>query len=54
MTREVECPACGGLVIAEDDRDLVELAREHTLAQHGYAVPADHVLAQAVDGPGSS
>jgi predicted small metal-binding protein len=51
MSREVECPACGGLIVADDDAELVEAARAHTIDAHGYAVPAEHVLAAAVEGP---
>lgn len=49
MSREVICPACGALVEARDDSELVQLAREHTLDAHAYNIPAEHVLAAAYD-----
>lgn len=45
--KEVTCPACGGLVEATDDAELIALANEHTRDAHGYSVPADHVLCAA-------
>jgi hypothetical protein len=45
----VICPACGALVEARDDSELVQLAREHTLDAHAYNIPAEHVLAAAYD-----
>ena len=48
----VICPACGGIVEAERDEDLVRLAREHTLDAHDYDIPAEHVLKAAFDESG--
>jgi hypothetical protein len=51
VTREVECPACGAIIVGTDDDDLVTRAREHTVDAHGYLVPRDHVLERTVPGP---
>jgi hypothetical protein len=45
--RGVACPACGAIVEAESDEELVTLARDHCLLAHGYAIPAEHVIAAA-------
>lgn len=50
MSREVICPACGALIEASDDDELVQLAREHTVDAHAYEIPTEHVLAAAYDG----
>jgi pyochelin biosynthesis protein PchC len=47
--KQVTCPMCGGIVEADDADILVELARKHTVAAHGYDVPAGHVLASMQD-----
>jgi predicted small metal-binding protein len=44
---EVVCPMCNGLVEADDEETLVELAMEHCRDVHGYAIPREHVLAAA-------
>jgi hypothetical protein len=49
MTREVICPACGALIEATDDAELVQRAREHTLDAHAYDIPTEHVLEAARD-----
>ena len=49
MAKEVICPACGAIVEARDDEELVRRAREHTLDAHAYDIPAEHVLAAAYD-----
>jgi len=49
MSREVVCPACGAIVEAPDDDELVRRAREHTLDAHSYDIPTEHVLAAAYD-----
>lgn len=51
MSREVICPACGAICDGADDAELVQQARAHTLADHGYDIPAEHVLAAAQDAP---
>jgi len=48
MTFEVTCPACGGLIEADSEDELVELAVEHTQQAHAYRVSRAHVLAAAV------
>lgn len=45
--REVTCPACGALIEGENDEELVELARGHTLDAHDYRIPDEHVLGSA-------
>ena len=50
MSREVICPACGALIEAPDDDELVQLAREHTVDAHAYDIPTEHVLEAAYDG----
>jgi hypothetical protein len=40
----VSCPVCAGLVEAGDLEELIELAQEHTLLEHAYEVPREHVL----------
>jgi hypothetical protein len=47
MAVELVCPMCGGLVEADDEETLVELATEHCLVAHQYAIPREHVLAAA-------
>jgi pyochelin biosynthesis protein PchC len=47
--REVVCPACGGIVEARNEKELVRLAKLHTLDAHGYDVPAEHVLTYMED-----
>lgn len=49
MSREVVCPACGAIVEAPNDEELVTRAREHTLDAHSYDIPTEHVLAAAYD-----
>jgi hypothetical protein len=44
---EVECPACGGITEGVNLKELYLAAREHTMADHGYDVPRDHVVADA-------
>ena len=44
MTPEVSCPACGALMEAAGPDALYQLAREHTLAEHRYDIPLEHVL----------
>lgn len=43
--KQVACPLCGGIVEADSPEKLVERARRHTLAAHGYDVPPAHVMA---------
>jgi hypothetical protein len=43
--KQVTCPLCGGIVEADSPEKLVERARRHTLAAHGYDVPPEHVMA---------
>ncbi len=43
--KEVICPACGALIEASTDGELVRSARAHTLDAHGYEIPTEHVLA---------
>ncbi|MGY1550509.1 hypothetical protein ACW5CM_01840 [Microbacterium sp. A588] len=50
-TREVECRACGALVIAADDPALILAAQEHSMSIHSHRLPPEHVLADAVDSP---
>jgi hypothetical protein len=50
VSREVICPACGALIEAADDEQLVGFAREHTLDAHAYDIPPEHVLSAAYDG----
>lgn len=50
MSREVICPACGALIEAADDEQLVAFAREHTIDAHAYDIPTEHVLSAAYDG----
>ena len=45
---ELTCPACGALVEAPDEEEIVTRAREHTLDVHRYDIPASHVLAAVV------
>jgi hypothetical protein len=45
---EVTCPACGGVVDATDEADLVARAKEHTRDAHGYVVSEEHVLQSAL------
>jgi predicted small metal-binding protein len=47
--REVVCPVCGGIVQAPSEKELIRLAKLHTLDAHGYDVPAEHVLAYIED-----
>ena len=47
MSHEVICPACGGMVEAEDLQQLVELAKEHTRDAHQYEIPEEHIIAAA-------
>jgi hypothetical protein len=47
--REVICPACGALVEAGDDDELIVRARQHTLDAHHYDIPPEHVRAAAKD-----
>jgi hypothetical protein len=49
LVREVVCPACGAIVEGASDAELVGAARAHTLQDHGYDIPAEHVLAAAQD-----
>ena len=49
MAREVICPACGAIVEAPDDEELVRRAREHTMDAHAYDIPTEHVLVAAYD-----
>jgi len=50
--RLVICPACGGIVEAETDTELVQRARAHTLDAHAYDIPPEHVLKAAFDESG--
>jgi predicted small metal-binding protein len=43
VLKQVVCPMCGGIVEAEDDGELVRLAKLHTRRIHDYDVPEDHV-----------
>jgi hypothetical protein len=45
MTFEVTCPACGAITEAATPDELYELTREHTLAEHRYDIPREHVMA---------
>ncbi|MGW4335911.1 DUF1059 domain-containing protein [Rhodococcus koreensis] len=47
--REVTCPACGAIVEAETDDELLEGARAHTWDAHRYKIPDEHVLDAAGD-----
>jgi predicted small metal-binding protein len=47
--RELICPACGALVEAGDDDELIERARAHTLDAHDYDIPSEHVRTAAYD-----
>lgn len=38
------CPACGGLIEAGSEQEVVRLSREHCRDAHGYEVPVAHVL----------
>jgi hypothetical protein len=51
ITKEVTCPACGGLIEASSMEELVVYAKEHTLDAHGYDIPDEHVLMAAEDVP---
>jgi hypothetical protein len=41
---ELICPACGALIEANNMAEMIELARQHTLDAHNYAVPDEHVI----------
>jgi hypothetical protein len=45
MMLEVTCPACGAITEAVTADLLYELTREHTLAEHRYDIPREHVMA---------
>jgi hypothetical protein len=42
----VECPACGGLIEAATESEVVALAAAHTVDAHAYEVPEVHVRAR--------
>ncbi len=48
--KQVWCPACGGLIEADDVEQLVQLSKLHTLDAHGYDVPEEHILLMMADG----
>ena len=50
---EVACPACGGIVEADTEEEIVELATEHCQIAHGYLIPREHVVA-AIKASGES
>jgi hypothetical protein len=41
---ELSCPVCAGLVEAPDLEELIVLSQEHTLLEHAYELPREHVL----------
>ncbi len=43
--KAIVCPACGGLVEAAEATVVMELAREHCVVAHGYAIPDEHLAA---------
>jgi pyochelin biosynthesis protein PchC len=49
VVKQVTCPLCGGIVESGSPEKLIELARRHTMAAHGYDVPAEHVIAAMED-----
>jgi predicted small metal-binding protein len=49
MSREVLCPACGGIVEAETLDELISLSKEHTRDAHRYDIPEEHVVAAAYE-----
>ena len=49
VVKQVTCPLCGGVVESDSPEKLVGLARRHTMAAHGYDVPAEHVIAAMED-----
>jgi hypothetical protein len=46
--KEVTCPACGGIIEADDLVQLIELAQEHSWVAHRYQLPPEHVAATAI------
>lgn len=49
IRREVGCRACGGLIVANSNAELVAIAQEHSWQIHGHLLPPEHVLSDAVD-----
>jgi hypothetical protein len=47
----VMCPACGGIVEADDDEALYIAALAHTTEAHDYRISREHVLAAAEGDP---
>ncbi|WP_179377922.1 hypothetical protein [Rhodococcus sp. ACS1] len=46
---EVICPACGGLSEGKTIELLYQAARAHTVDDHGYDVPRDHVVTDSYE-----
>jgi hypothetical protein len=49
MSKEVVCPACGGIVEAETLDELILLGKEHTRDAHHYDIPDEHIIAAAYE-----
>jgi len=52
--RELACPACGGIIEGPDMDELVVACQRHTLEQHGYELPAEHVVLSVRESAGSA
>jgi predicted small metal-binding protein len=44
LLRELICPACGAIIEAAEIDELVVACKRHTREQHGYELPAEHVV----------
>lgn len=47
--REVVCRACGAIIEGDDDESVIEMARAHAQAAHGYDLSPAHVLVDIRD-----